>query len=48
MIVKVKEPLASECGLLREGQILFTYLHLAANRALTECPDRNGCNMHCV
>ena len=36
MIVKVKEPLASECGLLREGQILLTYLHLAANRALTE------------
>ena len=35
-IVKVKEPLASECGLLREGQILLTYLHLAANRALTE------------
>jgi alanine dehydrogenase len=36
LIVKVKEPLASECSLLREGQILFTYLHLAANRALTE------------
>ena len=30
MIVKVKEPLAEEFGLLREGQILFTYLHLAA------------------
>ncbi len=36
MVVKVKEPLASECGLLRQGQILLTYLHLAANRALTE------------
>lgn len=36
MIVKVKEPLASEYALLREGQILFTYLHLAANRALTD------------
>ena len=35
-IVKVKEPLPSEYGLLREGQILFTYLHLAANRSLTE------------
>ena len=37
LIVKVKEPLASECKLLRKGQILFTYLHLAANRPLTEC-----------
>ncbi len=36
LIVKVKEPLSSEVGLLRPGQILFTYLHLAANRALTE------------
>jgi alanine dehydrogenase len=36
MIVKVKEPLASECKLLRKDQILFTYLHLAANRILTE------------
>lgn len=37
LVVKVKEPLASECALLREDQILFTYLHLAANRPLTEC-----------
>ena len=29
MIVKVKEPLASERAMLREGQVLFTYLHLA-------------------
>ena len=29
MIVKVKEPQANECRMLREGQILFTYLHLA-------------------
>lgn len=36
MIVKVKEPLAAEYGLLRPGQLLFTYLHLAANRKLTE------------
>jgi alanine dehydrogenase len=35
-IVKVKEPLAEEVPLLRPGQILFTYLHLAANRSLTE------------
>jgi alanine dehydrogenase len=34
MIVKVKEPLAEEYALFREGQILYTYLHLAANREL--------------
>jgi alanine dehydrogenase len=42
MIVKVKEPLPSEYGLLRRGQILFTYLHLAANRALTEALMKAG------
>ena len=36
MIVKVKEPLPTEYPLLREGQILFTYLHLAASQPLTE------------
>lgn len=36
LVVKVKEPLPAEYGLLRKGQILFTYLHLAANRGLTE------------
>ncbi|HEY5814638.1 MAG TPA: alanine dehydrogenase, partial [Terrimicrobiaceae bacterium] len=36
-VVKVKEPLASECSLLHNGQILIAYLHLAANRPLTEC-----------
>src|ERR1700685_4551462 len=36
MIVKVKEPLPAEYPLLRAGQILFTYLHLAANRVLTD------------
>ena len=36
MIVKVKEPLESEYGLLGKEQILFTYLHLAASRTLTE------------
>jgi len=35
MIVKVKEPLREECELLKEGQILFTYLHLASNKPLT-------------
>jgi alanine dehydrogenase len=36
MVVKVKEPLASEYSYLQKKQILFTYLHLAANRPLTE------------
>ena len=36
MIVKVKEPLPAEFPLLRKGQILFTYLHLAASKELTE------------
>ena len=36
LIVKVKEPLAEELPLLREEQILFTYLHLAASKPLTE------------
>ena len=36
MILKVKEPVADEYDLLREGQILFTYLHLAASKELTE------------
>jgi len=35
MIWKVKEPLAAEYGLLREGQILYTYLHLAPDPAQT-------------
>ena len=36
MIVKVKEPLTNEVSMLREDQILFTYLHLAAAPELTE------------
>jgi alanine dehydrogenase len=32
MVVKVKEPLPAEYGLLRKGQILFTYLHLAGSK----------------
>ncbi len=42
LIIKVKEPLPSEYPLLRCGQILFTYLHLAANRALTEALMKSG------
>ncbi len=36
LVVKVKEPLQQEYDLLREGQALFTYLHLAPNRELTQ------------
>lgn len=36
MILKVKEPLPEEYPFLKEGQILFTYFHLAASRELTE------------
>ena len=36
LILKVKEPLAPEFELMREGQVLFTYLHLAANKDLTQ------------
>jgi len=36
MIVKVKEPIASEYPRMREGQLLFTYLHLAPDHALTQ------------
>ncbi len=43
LIVKVKEPLPEEYGLLRAGQILFTYLHLAANRRLTEALAESRC-----
>src|SRR5256886_678541 len=42
MIVKVKEPLEAEFPLLRKGQILFTYLHLAASRELTEALLKSG------
>jgi len=42
LIVKVKEPLPSEYPLLRKGQVLFTYLHLAATRPLTEALMKSG------
>src|SRR5437764_7215313 len=42
MIVKVKEPLPAEWPLLRRGQILFTYLHLAASKPLTEALLNSG------
>jgi len=36
MVVKVKEPLGDELKWMREGQIVYTYLHLASNEALTK------------
>ena len=36
IIVKVKEPQMNEVKMIREGQIIYTYLHLAATRELTE------------
>jgi alanine dehydrogenase len=42
LVVKVKEPQPTEYGLLRRGQLLFTYLHLAPDRALTEALLRSG------
>jgi alanine dehydrogenase len=44
MIVKVKEPLVSEYPLLREGQIVFTYFHFAADEKLTSAV----CDSRCV
>jgi alanine dehydrogenase len=43
MIVKVKEPQPSELALLRPHHLLFTYLHLAASKPLTEALLASGC-----
>lgn len=43
MIMKVKEPIAKEYPLIREGQILFTYLHFAASQELTEAVMKSKC-----
>jgi alanine dehydrogenase len=42
MIVKVKEPLPPEWGMIRKGQIVFTYFHFAAARELTEAMMKSG------
>ncbi len=42
MIVKVKEPQAHECAMLREGQILYTYLHLAPDPEQTAALVKSG------
>jgi len=43
MVVKVKEPQPQECAMLREGQVLFTYLHLAPDPAQTRALLDSGC-----
>lgn len=43
MIVKVKEPQPKECEMLREGQILFTYLHLAPDPKQTKALQKSKC-----
>lgn len=42
MIVKVKEPIRPEYGLIRKGQVVFTYFHFACERALTEAMIKSG------
>jgi alanine dehydrogenase len=42
MVVKVKEPLPPEIAMLHDGQVLFTYLHLAADREQTDGLMRSG------
>ncbi|MBB6212267.1 alanine dehydrogenase [Novispirillum itersonii] len=43
MIVKVKEPQPVECKMLREGQVLFTYLHLAPDPDQARLLQDSGC-----
>ena len=43
LILKVKEPIASEYPLMRAGQMLFTYLHLAASQECTQAIVDSGC-----
>lgn len=42
MIVKVKEPIEPEYGLIRENQLLFTYFHFASNQKLTNAMIKSG------
>jgi len=42
MIMKVKEPIAKEYPLMRDGQIIFTYFHFAASQELTEAVMHSG------
>ena len=43
LVVKVKEPQQGECKRLREGQVLFIYLHLAADQPQAEALMSSGC-----
>jgi len=43
MVIKVKEPQAKECKMLRKGQLLYTYLHLAPDPKQTEGLLKSGC-----
>ena len=42
MMLKVKEPIAPEYGRLRDGLVLFTYLHIAADEPLTRALVESG------
>ena len=42
MIVKVKEPIEQEYGLVRKGQLLFTYFHFACEKELTDAMLKSG------
>lgn len=42
MIVKVKEPIEPEYGLIRKGQLVFTYFHFACDRPLTDAMIKSG------
>ena len=43
MVIKVKEPQPNECAMLREGQVLYTYLHLAPDPDQTAALVKSGC-----
>ena len=43
MIIKVKEPQPQECKMLRENQVLFTYLHLAPDPEQAKLLQQSGC-----
>src|SRR3546814_19565886 len=43
MIIKVKEPQPVECAMLRTGQVLYTYLHLAPDPNQTTALVKSGC-----
>jgi alanine dehydrogenase len=43
MVIKVKEPQANECKMLHEGQVLFTYLHLAPDPEQAKLLQASGC-----